>query len=215
MSCINWSSTFLSVTDRVIQYVWCVNIPHFVLDIHDAWATVIRIVRNVNNEVYPPAMNNFLLPNRLIIKSRTPCRHSIPHSATLCLYLWADWLCLYSKGMLEELLSYDLFCRILVGSPWGTQFCISVWINANRLFSEHNVVQCRGPYRNLLALTVCPFIVCCWYKGKYQRCKTFLQKQNCRKMQNSPMGSWCHPLADDQNLNISSFFSISHTDMLL
>lgn len=157
----------------------------------------------------------FLLPNCLIIKSRTPCRHSIPHLATVCLLadlVPLSWLTLliFHRRAGGTLLSYDLFCRILVGSPWGTQFCISVWINASRLFSEHNVVHCRGPRRNCCSLFV-PSLFCCLYKMNTTGAKC--SWNNSQKIQNSPMRGWCHPPADDLFFCVC-FSSIQHTPSL-
>lgn len=61
--------------------------------------------------------------------------------------------------------SCDLFCGILVGSPWGIQFCISVWINANRLLIEHDVVPCTGPHRKC-SLALVPKHQSCWMVRK-------------------------------------------------
>lgn len=144
-------------------------------------------------------MNNFLLPNCLIIKSRTPCRCNIPHLVTV--FLLADlvplsWLTLliFHRHAERTLLSCDLFCEILVGSPWGIQFCISVWINAKRLFSEHDVVQSRGPRTNCSLLFV-PSLFVVYIKINTKGACYW--KKTVKKMQNSPMRSWCRPLADD------------------
>lgn len=97
---------------RVIR----VNIPHLspVFMMPACCATVICIARNVNNEVSPPAMNNYKGPNCLIIKNpRTLSTQGKVHIRSMCQHISQDDLFDRMISSLEYKPSHPKACSLI------------------------------------------------------------------------------------------------------